>query len=180
MSEETPKKKSSALKWIMIGCGGLIVITIVGIGALGMLGSAVIDNIDLDEVEDSINDAADEVLEDISEEIEDAVPEEIVEVDLESFVAEYDANQISAEKKYTGKTISTSGYIDNISEDILGKIYVSVNPTDEEYYFGTYIQCFPTDEDSVLTLTNGDPISIKGLVDDQSLGIIGIDDCEVI
>ncbi|MCA9397954.1 hypothetical protein KC573_03925 [candidate division WWE3 bacterium] len=116
----------------------------------------------------------------IQENTEKAPQINYVVTDIKGFIDEYDNNQISAEKKYTDTYIETTGYIGNISEDILGDVYVTVEPVNDEYYFGTYLQCFVVDDDDVLDLSNGSQITVRGKVGTQDLGIVDLQDCSVV
>jgi len=104
-------------------------------------------------------------------------------VDAATLVAEYDKNKISAEGKYTGKTVETTGYIKNISDDITGKYYLSLNPSNEQYYFGTTITCYFADKSAkseITTLENGQSVTVQGKMADMSLGIVVMNDCKVV
>ena len=105
---------------------------------------------------------------------------EIIKVNTQEFIAEFDKNQLAAEEKYKGKLIEFSAYIDNISEDILGSPFLSLKPTNTEYYFDTSIQCFFADKSELISLQNGQKVTVQGKVDTQSLGIIVIKECKVI
>jgi len=105
---------------------------------------------------------------------------QITEVSTQSFIAEFDKNQLAAEEKYKGKIIKFTAVIDNISEDILGTPFLSLQPTAEEYYFGTTIKCDFSNKSQITALENGQSIILQGTVDTQSLGIISIEDCKVI
>lgn len=162
------KKKPSVIKIALYVLGGLFVL-----GVIGSLGADETPSKPSDTSEDT------QVSQDTTEkESEPSIKYQVV--DLSSFVKEYDENQISAEKKYTDSHIQTSGYVGNISEDILGDVYITLNPSNDEYYFGTYIQCYVTDEDSVTSLKNGGKATIKGLVQDQTLGNIIIKECIIV
>lgn len=98
-----------------------------------------------------------------------------------SFIEDFDTNQLSAEKKYKGKGVQLTAQIKNISEDIMGSPYLSLEPTNAgDFYVGTTIQCFFENEDALLNASNGQTITIKGIVDEQSLGIIGIKKCQIV
>ena len=104
-------------------------------------------------------------------------------VDATTLVAEYDKNKISAEGKYTGKTVETTGYIKNISDDITGKYYLSLNPSNEQYYFGTTITCYFADKSAkseITSLSNGQSVTVQGKMADMSLGIVVMNDCRVV
>lgn len=104
-------------------------------------------------------------------------PEEII---LADFIEEFDKNQLAAEDKYTGMFVQLEGYIGNISEDILGNYFVTLKPTNGEYYFGSTVQCFFEDKATLTSLENGQLVKLTGTVDSQDLGIIGINNCAVI
>ena len=73
-----------------------------------------------------------------------------------------------------------TGYIKNISEDILGSPFLSINPNTDKYYFGTNIQCFFKDKSELTSLKNGQKVTLQGRLTSQSLGIIVIKDCKVV
>ena len=107
--------------------------------------------------------------------------EEIVEVETTSFIREFDENQLAAEKKYEGKIVKFTGYIDNISEDIIGTPFLSIGPTTEEFYVGTSIKCsFWKDEDDLTSLKNGERVTLQGGFRSQTFGVIMIRDCKLI
>ncbi len=105
---------------------------------------------------------------------------EVLEVNARTFVGEFDKNQLAAEEKYKGKIIKTSAYIDNISEDILGNPFLSLNPSSDKYYVGTSMQCYFDNKSELTDLENGQKVTVIGKVDEQSLGIISIKDCKVV
>lgn len=105
-------------------------------------------------------------------------PVEAIEVNTSSFIKEFDENQLAAEEKYKDKIIRFSGYIRNISEDIMGSPFLSINPTSDEYYYGTNIQCMFKEKSELTSLKNGQSITLEGKVDNQSIGIIVIKNCK--
>lgn len=110
-----------------------------------------------------------------------ASPEpELLKVKTVEFIAEFDKNQLAAEQKYKGKQIEFTAFIKNISEDILGKPFLSLNPTTEQYYLGTSVQCFFSDKSALTPLANGQSVTLQGKVDAQSLGTIMVKDCKVV
>lgn len=152
------------LKW-----GLVVIIGIIVIGALIGSGS-----------EDSVNTSSESnqvSTESQSSEVE--VQPEVMTVDSSEFVAEFDKNQLAAEEKYEGKWIETTGYIENISEDITGSPFLSIKPTAEEVYFGTSIQCFFNDTSQLTSLENGQEVTVKGQVNTQVANIL-VKDCSVV
>ena len=103
-----------------------------------------------------------------------------MEIEAQALIDSFDKNKLAADDKFAGKLIQTTAYIDNISKDILGNYYLSLNPSNEEYYYGTYIQCFFKDKSELTSLENGSKVTVKGTMDEMSIGIVIIKDCSVI
>lgn len=102
-------------------------------------------------------------------------------VDTQVMIDAFDNNQLAAEKQYKGKNIEFNGKIKNISEDIMGGSYLSIEPlTAEEYYFGTTIKCNFKNSDDLLNASNGQETTLRGKVAEQSLGIIVVNDCQIV
>lgn len=107
-------------------------------------------------------------------------PKETLKVEILPFIKDFDENQLAAEEKYKDKYIEFSGYIKNISEDITGSPFLSIYPNTDQYYYGTYIQCFFEEKSDLISLKNGQKVSIQGKFSSQTLGIIVVKDCKVI
>lgn len=101
-------------------------------------------------------------------------------IDATTLVGEYDKNKLSAQDKYTGKVVQTTGYIKNISNDITGEYYLSLNPNNDQYYFGTTISCYFKDKSQLTPLSNGQSVTIMGTMQDMSLGIVDMQDCSLV
>jgi hypothetical protein len=99
--------------------------------------------------------------------------------DLKGMIAEYDANQIAADAKFKGYNVKLSGYVGNISKDILGDAYITVNPVADANYYGTHVQCYMEESEATKT-GNGRPVTVGGKVKGMSLGIIGVEDCKIL
>ncbi len=103
------------------------------------------------------------------------------EVSTTDFIAAFDDNQLAAEKMYKDKGVQLKAKIKNISEDIMGSPFLSLEPTNaDEYYFGTNIQCMFKNADDLLSVSNGVSITLQGIVKEQSVGIIVIKDCRIV
>lgn len=103
------------------------------------------------------------------------------EVSTSEMIAAFDDNQLAAEKTYKGKGVQLTARIKNISEDITGTPFLSLEPSDaEEYYFGTTVQCMFENSDDLLSVSNDSLVTVKGVVDEQSLGIILVEDCMIV
>ena len=108
-----------------------------------------------------------------------AKPTPIV-VNATTLVGEYDKNKLSAQDKYSGKLVQTTGYIKNISNDITGKYYLSLNPNSDQYYFGTTIACYFNEKGDLTTLSNGQSVTVVGTMKDMTLGIVNMQDCQLV
>jgi len=101
-------------------------------------------------------------------------------VNATTLVGEYDKNKLSAQDKYTGKLVKTTAFINNISSDVLGSYYLSLNPSNDQYYFGTSIQCYFADKSQLTSLAKGQQVTVQGTMQDMSLGIVEMKDCSVV
>jgi hypothetical protein len=106
--------------------------------------------------------------------------ETVSAIDAKVLVAEYDKNKLAAQDKYTGKLVKTTAYIKNISSDILGSYFLSLNPSSDQYYFGTSIQCYFANKDQLTSLENGQMITVQGKMQDMSIGIVQMKECSVV
>jgi hypothetical protein len=104
-------------------------------------------------------------------------------VDSTALVGEFDKNKIAAQDKYTGKFVQTTAYISNISNDFTGNYYLSLKPTNDNAYFGTSISCYFADKSAkseIISLENGQSVTVQGAMADMSIGIVVMNDCKVI
>lgn len=87
----------------------------------------------------------------------------------------FNANQVSAEKEWNGKYIEFSAEISNITDG--GISFYNVSSDDFDM---TSIRCNLTDENQLLDVKNGQTITVQGVIQGQSLGVIRLEDCEVV
>jgi len=116
----------------------------------------------------------------VSDEVLDK--EEVAQmVETSDFIEEFDTNQLAAEKKYKGKRLQLTARIRNISEDIMGTPFLSLEPSSaEDYYMGTTIKCSFKDEDALMEVSNQQIVTVEGMAQEQSLGIISLNDCQIL
>jgi hypothetical protein len=157
------KKKTSVGKIILYIIGGLI--------ALSIISSIFGDDSDTTDV--SNNDTNTQT-EQESEEIT------YTEVNIKDFVQAYDDNDVTANKKYEDTYVKMTGYIGDISEDILGNVYVVVEPTNDDWYIGTAVQCYVVSDDEVYGIKSGDKITFQGQVDQFDIFNIELEDCTIL
>lgn len=100
-----------------------------------------------------------------------------------ALIGEYDKNKIAAQDKYTNKLVQLTAYVSNISNDVTGKYYLSLHPTNEQYYVGTSITCYFADKSAkseITSLENGQSVTVQGTMGDMSLGIVVMNNCKVV
>jgi len=103
------------------------------------------------------------------------------EVSTTEMIAAFDDNQLAAEKMYKDKGVELTAKIKNISEDLMGTPFLSLEPINaEEYYFGTTVQCMFENSDDLLSVSNGESVTVQGVVKEQSIGIIVIEECKIV
>jgi|SRR3989339_1116258 len=101
-------------------------------------------------------------------------------VEAKALVEEYDKNKLSAQEKYTGKIIQTTAVIKNISGGGIGDYYLSLDPSNEQYYFGTTIQCLFKDKGELTSLAKGQTVTVAGTMKDMSIGTVLMKDCNLV
>lgn len=102
------------------------------------------------------------------------------EVDATDFMAAFDANQLAAEKKYKDKRVKLTAYIQNISEDIMGSPFLALKPNNDPLYMKATAQCVFKKADELVSVKNGQQVTVEGTVTSQSLGIIGLKECSIV
>lgn len=95
-------------------------------------------------------------------------------VDAARFAAEFDANQVAAERKYKDRRVQFQAKVGNITD---GR--VSFTDLGKDFSL-TQISCSMGDPDAVLRLRNGQAATVSGYVDGQSLGVISLRDCVLV
>lgn len=101
-------------------------------------------------------------------------------VDATALIGEFDKNKLSANDKYKDKLVQTTGYIKNISNDVTGQYFLSLNPNNDQYYFGTTIACYFKEKGDLTSLSNGESVTVQGTMSEMTLGIVPMMDCKVV
>lgn len=94
-------------------------------------------------------------------------------------VADYEANEIAADRKYKGQILEITGVVDSIGKDILDSMYVTL---DSGQQFGiTNVQCFfdESEETNLAALSKGRSLTVKGRCDGK-FGNVLIKECEIV
>ena len=98
-----------------------------------------------------------------------------MKVTAQEIADDFDGNQVAAEKKWNGKLVQFSASISNITDTGLS----FTNVASKEVSF-TQISCRVTDKDSLLSLKNGQTVTVRGTVGKQMVGVIDVSDCELV
>ncbi|HZS39903.1 MAG TPA: hypothetical protein VFF06_23885 [Polyangia bacterium] len=95
---------------------------------------------------------------------------EVIKVTPKQLLADYSANEVSADMKYKGKTLEISGAIESISKDLFDNIFVSVEAGDPI----RTIQCYFDAENTkkVAALTKGQKITVQGRGDGLMMNVV--------
>ncbi|HRN69907.1 MAG TPA: hypothetical protein PLS49_01870 [Candidatus Woesebacteria bacterium] len=87
----------------------------------------------------------------------------------------FDANQVAAENEWQDKFVQFTAEISNITDSGLS----FTNVATKEFSL-TQISCKVKDKDQLLPLTNGQTVTVQGIIGNQMIGVIEVKDCEVI
>lgn len=96
-------------------------------------------------------------------------------VNVKDFADEFEANQVAAEAKWSGKLIEFSAKISNITDTGLSFQNVS-----SKQFSMAQISCRIEDKQQLLPLKNGQMVTVSGVVGDQTIGVIDVSKCKVI
>jgi len=88
---------------------------------------------------------------------------------------DFDANQVAAENKWKGKLVQFSAEVTNITETGL-----SFSKAASKQFSMAQISCRVTDKQQLLSLKNGQTVTVKGVVGGQTIGVIDVSDCSVV
>src|SRR5205085_6288439 len=94
----------------------------------------------------------------------------VLKVSSVTLAQQFDANKVAALGCYKDRIVQTSGTATNVSQ-VLGSYFVALRPGGDYSGF-TSMQCFVSGPDAVMSVVNGQPVTVRGRIDDQSLGII--------
>lgn len=87
----------------------------------------------------------------------------------------FDENQIAAEDKWKGKLVEFSAEITNITDAGL-----SFSKVASKEFSMAQISCKVADKKELLSLKNGQTVTVRGVVGGQLIGVIDVSDCTVV
>lgn len=96
-------------------------------------------------------------------------------ISVRDLADDFDSNQVAAEAKWKDKFVEFSGEISNITDT--GTTFSNIAT---KQFSLTQISCRITDKQSLLSLKNGQTVTVRGTVGTQMIGVIEIKDCKVI
>jgi len=96
-------------------------------------------------------------------------------VDAKAFADEFNANQVAAEAKYKDKVVQLTATISNITDSGLSFQNVSSKEFDL-----TQISCNTSNKDELISVKNGQSVTVKGKVSGQTVGVINLSDCSIV
>jgi hypothetical protein len=105
--------------------------------------------------------------------------ETALEVTATKLIADYKANEISADSMYKDKLVKVTGVVGSIAKDILDNPYVTL--TNETTYGIESVQCFfsKADEANLSSVAKDTRITLQGRVSGKSLTNVLVKECEI-
>ncbi|HVZ12441.1 MAG TPA: hypothetical protein VG965_05405 [Patescibacteria group bacterium] len=88
---------------------------------------------------------------------------------------DFDGNQVAAESKWNGKYVQFTAVVSNITDSGL-----SFSSIGSKQFSLAQISCKVSDKQSLLSLKNGELVTVKGIIGKQTIGVIDMTDCEVV
>lgn len=108
-----------------------------------------------------------------------APAEEVVKVTASKMIADYKANEISADATYKGKLVAVSGSVGSIAKDIMDNPYITI--TNDEAYSFESVQCvFSKSQEAELAgVSKKQAITLQGRVSGK-LGNVIVRECSIV
>ena len=100
---------------------------------------------------------------------------EAMKITAKQLADDFDANQVAAEANWGGKFVEFSAKITNITDSGLSFADVA-----SKQFSLAQISCKIKDKDQLLSLKNGQTVTVRGIVGKQTIGVIELSDCEVV
>lgn len=88
---------------------------------------------------------------------------------------EFDTNQVAAENKWKDKLVEFSAEVTNITDTGLSFTKVA-----SKQFSMAQIACRVVDKQQLLSLKNGQTVTVRGIVGNQNFGVIDVSDCNVV
>ena len=96
-------------------------------------------------------------------------------VTAQQIADDFDGNQVAAEKNWSGKFVQFTATVSNITDS--GLSFTNIG---SKQFSMTQMSCQVKDPQQLLSLKNGESITVKGIIGKQTIGVIDMSDCEVV
>lgn len=96
-------------------------------------------------------------------------------IKVQELADDFDANQVAAKDKWKGKLVQFTAELTNITDSGLSFTNIA-----SKQFSMTQISCRVTDKQQLLSLKNGQTVTVKGVVGGQTIGVIDLSDCSVV
>jgi len=100
---------------------------------------------------------------------------EAMQITAKQLADDFDANQVAAEANWEGKLVEFNAEITNITDT-----GISFNNIASKQFSLAQISCAVTDKEQLMSLKNGQMVTVQGVVGKQMIGVIDVRDCKVI
>jgi hypothetical protein len=106
--------------------------------------------------------------------------EDVIKVTASKMIADYKANEISADATYKDKLVKVTGTVGSIAKDVLDNPYVTL--TNETQYSLESVQCYfsKADQASLANVTKDTRITLQGRVSGKSLTNVLVKECSIV
>ena len=98
-----------------------------------------------------------------------------MQITAKQLADDFDANQVAAEANWEGKLVEFNAEITNITDT-----GISFNNIASKQFSLAQISCAVTDKEQLMSLKNGQMVTVQGVVGKQAIGVIDVRDCKVI
>ncbi len=96
-------------------------------------------------------------------------------ISVDKLADDFDANQVAAEATWKGKLVEFSAKVTNITDS--GISFANIGSKD---FSLVQISCRIKDKQQLLTIKNGQTVTVQGIVGKQTIGVIDVSDCEIV
>ncbi|MEK7570891.1 MAG: hypothetical protein AAB553_01335 [Patescibacteria group bacterium] len=96
-------------------------------------------------------------------------------VTAQQIADDFDGNQVTAEKTWNGKFVQFTATVSNITDTGLSFTNVA-----SKQFSMAQISCKVKDTQQLLSLKNGESVTVNGVIGKQTIGVIDMSDCEVV
>jgi len=160
----SPKKKMTTGQKVLIGVGILVLIGIIG------------SQLDKKKGANSLKSDA-QLTQAQKDSIAKAEQEEIKKntITASQLVAEYEANEVSADNNFKGKTFYVSGTVVDIKKDVLNHIYVILKSDN----IIRRVQCYFEDAETAAKLSKDMNVTFMGKCDGLMMNVL-MKDCKLV